>query len=376
MQSYPEQQAQHTVYIQRLATKLLNEDIYPSYKRAYRAARRIVLDADTIATPAKLNAITKEIAQALEPIYSEAWQGGTKELEEYAVYEAAYQAALLDAAENIQLTVPADKKIKRYIDKALMSLEGGRASVGAWADFVGNNTKSNVDIYLNQIRAGYANGESVSQITKRLKTVTDGVIKNQAEAMARTGMQHYANQASEAMYDDNDDVITGYVYLAVLDNRTTTLCAGRDGNYYSRDDNRPPLPAHWNCRSRYAPRTGNEKNLDGKRTAVGGRDGDDAQDAFETRKNRMATTGKVKRRGRQDDEFFDPSQVSAKTDYDKWLSKQPEWFIDDTLGPARAKLFKSGGLSMGSFNDLTGRQLNLRELKERHPTAFKKAGLD
>lgn len=376
MASYLQQQEQHTVYIQRLATRMLNAHIYPSYQEAYKAARRILRDNDAITSITQLNRITSEISRTITPIYTQGYADMTGELEKFAVYEAGFQAALLESTAAVALSVPAEDKILRYINKSLLSLQSSKTTqAGLWADFVKANIGSNVTMYDNAVKAGFANGETIPQIVKRMTDLTDGVMAGHAEALARTGVQHYAVNAREAMFRDNDDVIDGYVYLAVLDNRTSTLCAGRSGNFYKTGEKRPSLPAHWNCRSQYAPIVEGETELEGLRTAVGGRKGEEAKEAYESRKDNRRTTGKVKRRGRKDDNFFDPSQVRASTTYGQWLEKQPAWFISETLGPSRAKLFMHGKLPISSFNDMTGRQLTLDELKAKHPAAFDRAGI-
>jgi hypothetical protein len=45
------------------------------------------------------------------------------------------------------------------------------------------------------------------------------------------------------------------------------------------------------------------------------------------------------------------------------------------LGRDRARLFDSGGLSIEKFSDDMGNQFTLRQLKNRNPLAFEKAGL-
>jgi len=65
----------------------------------------------------------------------------------------------------------------------------------------------------------------------------------------------------------------------------------------------------------------------------------------------------------------------AATDYNSWLRTQPPSFQADVLGPARAKLFREGGLSLDRFVDSTGRQYTLLELARDNARAFGRAGL-
>ena len=57
------------------------------------------------------------------------------------------------------------------------------------------------------------------------------------------------------------------------------------------------------------------------------------------------------------------------------MSRQPMWFIEETLGKKRAALFKRGGVGLDKFTDLTGRPLSLDELRKTDAKAFELAGL-
>ena len=67
--------------------------------------------------------------------------------------------------------------------------------------------------------------------------------------------------------------------------------------------------------------------------------------------------------------------MKANTKFDTWLKSQPEWFVTDTLGATRAKLFLEGKMSIASFTDMTGRTLTLAELAAKDKAAFVRAGI-
>jgi hypothetical protein len=62
--------------------------------------------------------------------------------------------------------------------------------------------------------------------------------------------------------------------------------------------------------------------------------------------------------------------VSADTTYGGWLKKQGAAVQDEVLGIDRAKLFRSGKLSIGRFTDDLGRVYSLEELERLNPLAF------
>jgi len=59
--------------------------------------------------------------------------------------------------------------------------------------------------------------------------------------------------------------------------------------------------------------------------------------------------------------------------YGQWLKKQPRGFVEDTLGPTRAKLFLDGKLPIDRFTDRRGGELTLDQLKDRDSAAWRKA---
>ena len=71
-----------------------------------------------------------------------------------------------------------------------------------------------------------------------------------AKTLARTGTNHMANSARRATVESNDEVITGWLFVATLDNRTSTQCRSLDGTTYKLSDKNIPFPPlHPNCRS-------------------------------------------------------------------------------------------------------------------------------
>jgi SPP1 gp7 family putative phage head morphogenesis protein len=240
----------------------------------------------------------------------------------------------------------------------MMSLtQGQKVDAGTWAQFTKAFASSHTDTLDSIVRNGYAQGQTVAQMATQMRQVTDGLLKVQAETLARTGVQHYAVNAREAMFLDND--VDEVVYNATLDNRTTSLCAGRDGKRWKMTDpKRPALPAHYGCRSQWIPAIAMQ-DIE-TRAAVGGQKGAEAAELFEEKQDR--TDKKVKYKGRKDSEIFKAGQVQYTT-YDKWLEKQPKWFVESALGKERAELFLSGKVSISQFNDLSGRPLTLAQLR-------------
>lgn len=365
----------HNLYLQRLASGLLKTHVYPSLEDAYKAARLLLLDQGEIKNLRQLNAILRKVDASTTKITASALDEVTKELNQIAIYEASYYAALVGGYAGATLSVPGKKTIQDFIDSALLSLVSGeRVNAGTWSEFIGNQIASTATVYSNAIKASFVNGESLSQGIKRMREATQGLLRREYEALVRTGLQHYSIQAREAMANDNLDILERRYYNTVFDNRRSLLCASRHAKtWLLTDDTYPRLPAHFNCRSSWLYLLKGQTEPSGTMAAVGGKDTERARDKYENRKD--ATDKKIKYRGKRDTDMFDPNQISAKTGVDSWLKSQPRWYVEDNLGVKKAQLFLDGKLPITKFTDATGRPLNLDELFERDKAAFARAGL-
>lgn len=387
--------ASHELYLARLASGILNDKLYPAQESLYKQVRLLLLDAENITSRKQLATLTKAVKLATQKAMTEAWAETTKELSEVAVYEAAFYAQLLGAYGAVELSVPKQKTITDYIDESLMSLHSGsRMNVGTWAEYVNESVSAYAKEYDNQIKAGYVAGESMSQTTKRLRAVTDGVLRRNIETLTRTGMQHYAIQARDAMANDNLDIIDRRYYNTVFDNRRTLLCASRHAKTWKMDDESyPALPAHYGCRSSWLFLLKGQTELPSTRAAVGGRDTAEAKRLFEEKQARLQalrdkraeeraegkvtpeTASQVRYKGKADSNIFKPGQIDANIGVDTWLRDQPAYFIEDTLGKTKAKLFMSGEYKLERFVDATGRSLTIAELKTRDADIFARLGI-
>ena len=69
-------------------------------------------------------------------------------------------------------------------------------------------------------------------------------------------------------------------------------------------------------------------------------------------------------------------QVPAELSYQDWLRRQPETFVEDVLGPVKARLFIDGKVDLDRFVDLrTSKPFTLGELRRKEGAAFSAAGL-
>lgn len=204
------------------------------------------------------------------------------------------------------------------------------------------------------LRNGYAQGKTTGQIVRTLRGTRaqqyrDGILtgqsRRQTQAMVRTAIQHVSAQGREAVWNENADIIDGYIWVSVLDNRTTQICRSLDGRFFKLGKG-PTPPIHINCRSVVV--------------------------AHITGVNVFAFTTRASKGPK-------PGQVPATMTFYEWLKTQPDWFQDDAIGPIRAKLLRDGGLSAEQFArlnlDKNFQPLTLEQMREKAPAAFRRAGL-
>lgn len=231
------------------------------------------------------------------------------------------------------------------------------------------------DAFTQQMRLGFASGETVQQLIQRVRGTSTGkkskyVINGktrvytefaggimdtgtrQAEALVRTAIQQMAADAKLDMFRKNADILRGVMWLATLDNRTTLLCRAHDGKLYDLDGK--PIghtlpflsgpPAHWNCRSTLVPVTKSFEEL-GVTTGIS--------------KEYLDQIGEGTRASMN-------GQVPASISFDDWFGSLPEKDQISFLGPGKFKIWKEAGLTFSEMIDQRGNPLTISQLAEAY----------
>lgn len=173
--------------------------------------------------------------------------------------------------------------------------------------------------------------------------------KKQAGVLLQTLSNHVSVQTRNIVMRENIGLFDGYEWVAVLDSRTSLICASRDGKVYPLTDDpvkSPKPPAHFNCRSTITPKV-----------KAG------YEDRVQKRSPRTATGAKGQ------------TKVRQTTTYESWLRRQPASFQDEVLGKARGKLFRRAGLEISKFVDFSGKTITLEELRKLEPEVFNRVKL-
>lgn len=176
-------------------------------------------------------------------------------------------------------------------------------------NFIGGFIASASAVPENLIRKAYANNWTVKQMNDALfgtaaKNFRDGEITRvgyQANSLINTLWQHSSAIISAAI---GSQFFDRYVWVSILDDKTTNTCRERDGRVYEYGKG-PLAPAHYFCRSKNIP-------IDPEATVI-----------------------------------------DEPTTYYSWLKNQPKEVQDEILGTSRATSLASGQLKsvdLGKFS--------------------------
>lgn len=237
-----------------------------------------------------------------------------------------------------------------------------------WAISLGEDKIGRVE---NAVLTGYLNGATNAEISSEIRDAI-GVSNQHAKTIARTSVQHIANEARNVTLSENEDVVEVIEWTSTLDARTTTICAVRDGKLYTTNGTPightydylgGPGRAHWNCRSTSVPYFSDD-DIEGRRPAVSAGENYERGDNLTNR----GTVRKPTKRNR-DKGIFKGELVNSSTKYEAWLRRQPKAFVEDVLGVTKGRAFREGA-PLSTFVDRFGSPLTLRELRERNALGF------
>lgn len=342
----------NSVLIERLKSGEV-EKIDPFLRRIDKDLRdKLSRDTLTGYSRARLEGLLKSIDAMLAKIHGEFTSQLMLDLFDIGAYEAEFEARSLDQVlVNITAAAPTVKAIQAAVKAQPLSVtgpDGGKLLESFIADW----TQAERNRVTGAIRMGYVQAETNQSIINRIRGTkalkySDGLLaitRRNAEAVVRTGIQHVASVARMETWKANSDVVTGYRWVSTLDSRVTKTCMALDGREFKMGKG-PLPPAHVRCRSTTAAQ------LDARYSFLN-------EDATRSSKD---------------------GYVDASETYFSWLKKQPAEFQNIALGPERAKLFRSGGLSAERFAELqldrNLKPLSLEQMKALEPEAFRKAGI-
>ena len=354
-EQYLNQTIRRIVYLESLKQSEINK-LTPHIKAIDKLIKeQLIGDEMTELTIKSFNGVVTEIKQGVQAELVAYTDSVSVTLVDVAADTYAFEAKSIDAAfdgfklaSGIKIAEKA-KILEKLVKNTPLAVKGSEGkTVTDLFDELANNESNK---YINHIKLARYEGKTNQQIVQMIRGTRkngykDGLMEvtaRQAKTIVRTTVQHAAMQGKAAFANDNADIIKGEKWLSTLDGRTSSQCRSLDGVVFELGKGpRPPL--HHNCRST----------------------------VLIVLKDEYAGRGNINKRASKDGPVENESYYS-------WLNKQPKDFQDDVLGETRGKLLRSGGLSADKFAalqlDKNFKPLTLAEMREREPTAFKKAGI-
>lgn len=248
----------HAVYLERVAASLGN-DALPYLESIENRVTKVL---DKMPKRALSTQETKDIRNQIDLIVREELQAYTDYYKdsnkEVGIQQAAFDVKTLDdVTENYEPSAPSAAAINSLAVKTPIKI--GDNQFTTYNRYVASYWKSYTAMINDSVAAGFITGGTNREIAANiLEAITldrpDGDLskaQRAAKTMARTGTNHYSTQATVAFVDKNDEVLTGYRFIATLDGRTSRECSALDQRVFKKDDPNIPFPAlHPNCRSR------------------------------------------------------------------------------------------------------------------------------
>ncbi len=129
----------------------------------------------------------------------------------------------------------------------LKTKSAGSKTIGEYMKNLYNQYESKLtDVLIH----GIVRGDSYDMMERGLKDATD-ITAGKAKLLVRTEANAIFNESVREVIDDNP-LVKGYMFRAVLDAKTSKICQEHDGEYIPKEDVKPGVnypPLHPNCRS-------------------------------------------------------------------------------------------------------------------------------
>ena len=333
--------SRHAIFVQRYSAGLEKEAADKLQKTLLRILGMLSAEEITELSYGRLGSLRYEISEQLRNEIDLIGTGFFDDLVKFAESEAEFSAEMFNQAVKPDVVTPTQMLLP--LRSSIMNVEPGTGiTIGQALQQFSSAKVAQIDKLIND---GYTEGLTSQQLVSKVRNIIP-LQKRQVASLVRTATNATSTIARNETLKQNADIFSGYEWVSTLDRNTSNICMARDGRIYPILDSSPKPPAHWGCRSTIIPKVDPKYDLassvTGKRPSVG-------------------------------DEGA--KQVGGNVTYGGWLRTQPAGFQDEVLGPARAKLFRQGGLTVDKFVDNSGRTYTLEELRALNPLAFEKANL-
>jgi len=193
-----------------------------------------------------------------------------------------------------------------------------------------------------KVKGGLARGAGKNEIIQDVLKTTK-LTEHQAKTLTRTSITSTQSAALNKVVQQNKDIISGYVFTAILDSRTSPTCQHHNGKFYDVNDDRFVPPLHWNCRSTLVPVIKSKEDLL-------------KEDTSKLKKNKLKEANELDFNGK-------PTKPQSFTN---WLRGQPLDIKSKFLGGMeKANLFDTGALKVSDFVTSKGKGLSISALRRK-----------
>lgn len=208
------------------------------------------------------------LEQIQAQIYAKAKQIYPKEeLQNTMCYKGVINNSYYKAVYDTQIGTGYDFSFNKIDNNLLNTLLNEKWSGKNYSERIWGNTDILADSVSKIVGGALLSGQGIEKTTKQIKDRFN-VSKYYAERLVRTETNHFNNEADAMAYEEMG--VKEYVFVAVLDSRTSEMCQANDNKKYLYKDrevgvNYPPL--HPNCRSTTRGYLGEEAEKQLKRRA-------------------------------------------------------------------------------------------------------------
>ena len=282
----------------------------------------------------RLKSIKAQIEEELRTIYTDLKAPIKEDMQDFSSVSFDTLGGALEKVSGVAFGLSAipTGTMKEIINMDRIILMGDRAYT--LNELFKTASDNQIDRYKQIINAGLASNSGYAEITRNLKQTTQ-IAQTELRAIVHTAIASARDLADADVDSFYDTEIIGWQSVAVLDSRTSFICASLDGKKYMKPKysstqdipNRPPR--HFRCRSILKRLTKNDISL--------------------TRAQNGDTKG----------------QIDANTNFGEWFKNQSSTFQRDYLGKARYDLYSNNRLDIKSFVDVKdGKLFTIKEIKE------------
>lgn len=288
------------------------------------------------------------VDQELKGTFREALNVSKKDLVSFAADQLSYTYQTLETAMGKIWRVDRPKIIPENLVLE-RPLYNDQTLAAGWVGISINERKRIEQVIRKGLSEGKTNKEIALDVRKgNLHNIT----RNQSQALVTTAITSVKAQSDREVYKTNEKALAGWQYVAVLDARTTPLCAHRDGQIYDIGDTKHLPPAHWYCRSTTVPVFKSWEDIS------------KIENSAQVRRDNLAKISKAQIA------YYD-GQTPLKESYNDWLARQPQDVQLRHLGDyQKVQLFQSGRLTVDGFTNPAGNTIGIKELRSMTDSGY------